>query len=1344
MPLVQRGPARVVGVMCAVFAAMLAITPLAHAQGEQATDPAASTRSVEFNIHPQSLAAALTEFASQSGQELFYLPEMAAGKDVTGVSGTMSPEQALSRLLEGSDLEFEHTPSGSILIGDQQSLDALRTELQARERNRAENLGNATAGPVNPDADPGVNLTGEATTLSVETARRGGIEEIIVTGQKRAERLQDVPIAISAFSMEDLDNQKIEGGFDLLRGVPNVTFSKTNFSGYNFQIRGIGTQAISATTDPGVAVSFNNTTLIVNRLFEQEYLDIERVEVLRGPQGTLYGRNATSGVINVISNKAELNAFSAEIKGELGNYNSQRLRGHVNVPLLDDTLALRFAYAMTDRDGYGTNLAALDPDANANVSENVDGRDLWTGRVSLGWEPTDALRVNLMWERFEEDDNRVRTSKQLCHRDDSPTEILGAEVNVNSITAATFSQGCEGESLYSAGAYGTPNGETLPYVSGIYWAQNLGGIGDFVTPPPRDKYSGVGAGPSPYAVPLPSGGMPIYADWRGPRDDPSTAPCAAAAQGGAFAVTYTIDLCRPDPYGNQVQSRDLREIYSLIEPQYQAKSDIFDLSFDLDWSDHLTLSSQTVYAKDEYWATQDYNRYATFPIWNGAGATNACAANEEDFFGFLLYHADCTDNLDTGRGTHLPLTDADGDGQIDQGVMFGGVTEHGYTADGNGYLRDGDGRRVGYYRHMLNNGAPNTFCDPQLGCSDKLIAQDLSRAESTQWNQELRLASSYEGPVNFSLGANYTRFETMNDYYVFSNAFTHLLQLWPFNEPMSPCPAGTEDGTSCRYIDPNPIESINGEGHNYFRSANPYELTSAAVFGELYWNVTDALKLTFGARMNWDRKVFSPVPSQLLLSDYRDLSTVSDGDPPPNTDECFDNPPYCPFSGSSINGRGAPALPDIIQEWTEPTGRLVVDWKPDLAGSLGWSWVDESLLYASLARGYKGGGANPPTVSPPSGYLLARASGGTVPPTFKPEYINALEIGTKNKLFGGGMTLNMGAFYYSYKDYQVSKIVDRTAVNENVDATVWGLELEATVAPTTDTLLNASVGYLRTRIGDGEQSIDLMDRTQGGNQVFRTTIPNPDFNPDLQSGDPGYVEGLNGSDQQFIAYDQWSVVKPWVVAASNCVFPTEIIAAVFEQANEFGTLGVNPLDMCPVGSILGTQGRTGAFPYFRDGELIYNDLAGPGAGGGAHPDHDGRFFTYAVDAPNGGAGFFADLGGNELPNAPRFTVSLGAQHTLYFPGGWDLTGRVDWYWQDESFARVYNSEYDRLKAWTNTNFSFWVNQVDWDLRVEVYVKNAFDESPITGTFLNSDDSGLTTNVFTLDPRLVGLSITKRF
>src|SRR6185437_1750348 len=156
------------------------------------------------------------------------------------------------------------------------------------------------------------------------------------------------------------------------------------------------------------------TSFIRNRFFEQEFYDLQRVEVLRGPQGTLYGRNATAGVVNLISAKPTFR-YEARLSGDLGNYNSSRIEGMVNLPLVDDKVALRVAGAWTKRDGYATNELTGNP---------IDGRDLWSTRVSLRFEPTDNIHANLIWEHFQENDDRLRSGKQLCHTHEI-TEVAG-------------------------------------------------------------------------------------------------------------------------------------------------------------------------------------------------------------------------------------------------------------------------------------------------------------------------------------------------------------------------------------------------------------------------------------------------------------------------------------------------------------------------------------------------------------------------------------------------------------------------------------------------------------------------------------------------------------------------------------------------------------------------------------------------------------------------------------------------------------------------------------------------------------------------------------------------------
>ncbi len=1134
-----------------------------------------------INIKPQSLASALNEFGHQTKLSVVYTPDLTASKASQGVANSSDPETALQDILSGTGLTFQRSGDAFLIV-----------------------------------------QAGEGGT-SPQDASAGDVDALIVTAQKKEEAIQDVPIAISAFTQKSLDAQKLEGGFDLLKAIPNVSFSKSNFSGYNFSIRGIGTKAVSATTDPGVAVSFNNSTLIVNRLFEQEYFDVERVEVLRGPQGTLYGRNATGGVINVLSARPRIGEFEGDIKLEAGNFNAQRVRGMVNIPV-GDTLAIRAAGSLTKRDGYGINEAATDPRVTNEVRADVDGRDLWSARVTVGWEPIDAVRVNALWERFEEDDNRVRTSKQLCKHDPGPNDYAtfdwdrdrpGAEY-----VRARTSQGCLPVSLYEDAAFGTPNGASLPYVDALFTALWYGSAGGFGVATPT-----AGVGGSPYHA------------------DPSAAPCEVV---GVWIFQFPHNLCQPDPYGGRMQSRDLRTIHSGLEPIYRAKADIFELAIDIDLTDSLTFTSQTVYSTDEYYASQDYNRYSTVPLWTDSNL--ACN------WLFVPY--------------------------VPGFPEYGGTT--GPVCDGTRYEPTAD-RPNGYYN--LTPGG--IYTDPQLGPSDSLMARDLSQVESHQLNQEFRLASNFDAPLNFSLGANFTHFETVNDYYVFINALSLLTNFFPFNthpgaRKYCNIPADLPQLTTpCVYVDPNPFESINGEGHNYFRSANPYELTSAAIFGELYWQATDTLKFTLGGRMSWDQKIFTPVPSQLLLYDYR--AVRPDGAGP---ESCIMRDP-CQLMGTGVNSgegaRGFQALPDIVQEWREPTGRLIVDWKPDLG------FTDETMVYASIAHGYKGGGANPPNIAPPAGIFNAMNSGGVNPTTFEPEYVDALEVGTKNTLLGGALILNGSAFYYDYEGYQVSKIVDRSAYNENFDTTVWGVELEWIYSPSRNLRFNGTFGHLRTEIGDGEQSIDLMNRTQGGNIAY--------------TGELGRT------------FDRWMVLKPWIVSSSNCVAPTELVGLMAAAGRvDFEVL-------CPGGNLLGNTATSPSFYV-------------PGFGS----------YDPKKESPNGGAGFYADLSGHELPNAPHWTASLGAQYRFGLPGGWDGTLRSDFYWQSQSYARVYNSQYDKLRAWTNTNISLWIENPDWGVTAEVYVKNVFDETPITDAFLNSDDSGLTTNVFTLDPRLVGVSVRKSF
>ncbi len=257
---------------------------------------------------------------------------------------------------------------------------------------------------------------------------------IIVTAQRQAQSLQEVPIAVSAFDAEALEAQQIENASDLQLTLPNVSFTKSNFTSSSFTIRGIGDLCVGVTCDSATAIHLNSAPLFGTRLFETEYFDLERIEVLRGPQGTLFGRNATSGVVNIVTAKPDLSGFGAAGELEYGNYNSIEARGMVNVPI-GESIGARVAGFYLKRDGYTENLFD---------NSDIDGRDMFAVRGSLRFEPGPDTTIDLMGYYFREDDDRLRIQKQKCQFD--PTGVLGclnarrdfAATNTNSTFTGTL------------------------------------------------------------------------------------------------------------------------------------------------------------------------------------------------------------------------------------------------------------------------------------------------------------------------------------------------------------------------------------------------------------------------------------------------------------------------------------------------------------------------------------------------------------------------------------------------------------------------------------------------------------------------------------------------------------------------------------------------------------------------------------------------------------------------------------------------------------------------------------------------------------------------------------------
>jgi iron complex outermembrane receptor protein len=1085
-----------------------------------------STIAANFNVPSGDLDSALDAYSAQSGVRL--LVSNVAVRDVhtAGVRGNLSDAEALSRILKGTGFVARPDNSGVIGIVREAHSEVERSQLQIA----AASLSSAASG--------------------------GALETVTVTSSKIGGDVQNIPISITALSQEQLTQTQTAAGPDLVKQVPNMSFTKTNFSGYSIQLRGIGTQAISVTTDPAVAVAFNDIPFIRNHFFEQEFYDVSQVEVLRGPQGTLYGRNATAGVVNLVSAKPT-DQFEAMASIDVGNYGERRPEGMINIPVIDDRFDVRIAGEWTKRQGYSF---------NTDTGDRIDGRDLWSSRVSIGWKPLPELQTNLVWEHFSENDDRLRSSKQLCKTDvvlaaidGVPVPPIGSSKEVGGAfdPASYLSQGCKLTSLYSNDAFEVPDGFSLPYVKA--------------------------------------------------------------------AKLYNEIVPTVDPYAGTTQSTNLRVIETTQDPHYKAKNDVVEFNADYAVTPSLTLTSQTGFNHDFLWSTEDYNRFNSSP------------------------------------GLFIPSS-------------VNGFSNRRNEVDDNG-----------------------VFCDPQVGCANKLVATDLSDEHAWQLSQEFRITSNFTGPFNFSFGGNYLHYETEENYYVFINTLT-MYAIHSSDEEQYPWVSGVSDNhecllnpnaslgglgflpldprngrsqpslNQCNYIDPNPISAVNNEGHNYFLSQNPYALNSYASFGEAYYNLLPDLKLTTGLRWTEDQKHFTDIPSEVITDGW----------------------------GYFVTGV-------VNQQWDQFTGRTAVNWTPKL------DFTDQTLIYGSYSHGYKAGGANPPGAA----LLGTGGATGTIPfpihpLTFKPEFIDAFELGSKNTLLDGALTLNGDVFYYNYENYQISEIVDRTAINLNFDAHVKGAELEGTYEPLPGLRFNFAGGWEDTALAKGSKAVDLMDRTD-------------------QAQHPG-----------------WMVVRPYPTQASNCMFPAYVVAAMLEEPPESGFLG-NPLAYsCGYAYVEHDDPVTG-LPYVANPTVIITSLPSCGScfPGSAIP---AGYIGFDPTQPgiNNGEGFDKNISGNKLPNAPPFTVSFGTQYTLPITQNWAGALRGDYYWQDYSWARVFNDNpYDRLRGYTNVNLTLiFTNQNGW--QVMFYDKNVFNTTAITGDFLNSDDSNLTTNVFLTDPKLIGIRVTKNW
>ena len=336
---------------------------LAAALSVLAHDAFAGTATFAFDIPPEDLALALNQIAQQSHIEIAYSAELTRGKASSLLRGRYTPEQALDKLLQGSGLHVRRIAGGALVIETER-------------------------GGASPSSEQGSSSDSDATTQ---------LGNIIVTASKRSQKQREVADSVIAFSGNELRQMGAQSFEDYIGRAPGVIFEQAIPGLSNVTIRGVGTTTAGPDQGQGTTGIYLNDIPLTDPSFatsipDIDTFDLQRVEVLRGPQGTLFGAATLGGAVNYIVNPVYLDTYDARLESSVGGTQhssdvSYTVKGAFNLPIVTDTLGMRVTAIKRFDPGYMDNIGTGQKDSNSHDIEDFRINTLWqiNRRVSLSF-----------------------------------------------------------------------------------------------------------------------------------------------------------------------------------------------------------------------------------------------------------------------------------------------------------------------------------------------------------------------------------------------------------------------------------------------------------------------------------------------------------------------------------------------------------------------------------------------------------------------------------------------------------------------------------------------------------------------------------------------------------------------------------------------------------------------------------------------------------------------------------------------------------------------------------------------------------------------------------------------
>ena len=1192
--------------------------------------------------------------------------------------------------------------------------------------------------------------------FQVPAFAQASLEEVIVTAQRTEQSLQDVPIAVTAIGSEDLVEKQVITFSDLQLNVPSLQYGQSGqYASSSINLRGIGSLAVGLGYDGSVSYHQNDTPIPTSAIGDENF-DVSRIEILRGPQGTLYGRGSTGGAVNVITNMPDFDDQYGKVKVTAGNYNTQKLETMFNLPI-NDMFAFRVAGYMLKRDGYIDNLFLPD--------EHYDNRDQNASRATLAFENGD-LSATLMWDNFNEDSARARRGQFICTTSPTPDRgcILGGTGQDMPNPAGTY-DGMIGAYLLGISP---PGGNNAAYVAAGLLS------GDAIRPTGMNRQQ------------THADFSPIW--WT----DSDTLTLDVAYQLDAGELSFTASTYESDHYSRL-------DTDMTVSPRLGCRDINGTPANPLD-DTYVVNEGTAVLAANRCGPTAAlFQTVQMFDLVTGGfrGVYGPTIAEEEfggsQAAGTGIYQSNYM-LQQTNRSTFINGSSLEGQqGYYEAKFVSDFDGPHNFLLGVNYMEQESLARFItassplsqlavvaGYY--LPTFGPNSSFSMQGLGVFGEYYYQindDMKLTIGARWADETKdfdsIDASYSTAIDYA-GAAYSS-AALN--------IGGILRSAPYNVPatsafpvdfavhnaalnrdlLSTSSAGMPTGTAEEIAAATAAETLKAGlkagltspcslsatcreavEREEVRNGVDYDAAINAATGAYvtkYWATRDTLEAlttaqkagaaqqlsgeadTFGAAIGTnpatglpftDAEAIASATAKQIANGVHNLSVSGAVAEYAALVHAAGQVPSMYATDSGYLNPGWPAYLQDKFDYETVAGRVVFDWQYD----------DNSMMYLSYARGVKPGGvntaANPRTFKP----CAAGSSGGVawtagpaatcvdVPPQTEEEVADTFEVGVKTDLMDGQLRLNATAFFTDYTDLQIASTVNAAEYNFNSDAEIYGAELELTYLPEAfpNLRLDFMANFLNTEITSEENKL---------NPFNKLAIGLPEDISDTHTMVSCNVLIFDGTDA---CIGTRFIVKKTDLAAA-------LASGDYTNGNQ-ATMEAWEMWVMDLGTLDGTSNSATILSYPTYGDRnLYDGSASSG-------------LAHFMDIETSG-GKNVSIKGNSLPQAPEESFNLSASYVYNAANGLTFVPTISYYYQSEMFNSEFNSTLsDVIDGWDEVNLGLTVIPANGNWTARAYVRNATDEDNVTTKFNSTDITGNYQGWNYRDPRTVGVELTMDF